>query len=527
MRPSLSPKAPGAAPAYAATAGADGKLLRLEAIAKSYGPVQALSDVHLSLRPGEVRALVGENGAGKSTLVKIIAGVIQPDRGSVTVDGDQTRLDPRSAIRRGIATIFQERALVPQRSVVENLFLGREKVRARLFTDERSEERIGREVLQSVGLDDPHRIVADLSSHQQQLVVIAKALAQEARLLILDEPTAALDSREVDQLMGLIERLKLQGLGILYITHRLAEVARIAESVTVLRDGEVQLTCGIEEAPEDILVKHMIGRELKTLFPAPNQAGDRIRVAASGLTAADEAFADVSFEIRAGEIVGIAGLEASGKSELAGAVAGAHQVAAGSIEVDGQPLRCGSVSRALQRGVAYVPPDRRTDAIFPNFSVRETITIAALRRFGGSGLLDLGAERKQAVGVLTRLRIRGRLDDPIWTLSGGNQQKAVIARAVCSNADILILDEPTAGVDLGTKAEIYKLLTELVEAGASVLTVSSEMLELIGLCHRIIVLREGRVAQELTREEANEESIMAAQMPRGGPTKDQRRGVSK
>jgi ABC-type sugar transport system ATPase subunit len=484
-------------------------------VSKRFGPIVALDGVSLDLEQGTVHAVVGENGAGKSTLVNILSGVLPPDTGTVTLAGTEVRFrSPSDAMRAGISTIYQERALVPQLTLGENILLGRERTRLRLI-QRRKANAAARSFLDQVGLSiDPRRRTGALPVALQQLVAIAKALSLQAHVLILDEPTAALTSDEAENLFALIDGLREKGLAILYITHRLREVERLADTVTVLKDGRLVRTMPSEGVDESVIVPLMVGREIDRLFPALPEPRDELMLEASNLELPGE-FSDVSLRVRACEIVGIAGLEGSGKSALARALAGADRRSAGSVRVCGKPLTAHGVGEALRLGLGYIPPDRRAQAIIHTFSVRASITLAGLRRFSWFGFVKLRRERHGAHAIRERLDIKTRsLEAPIRTLSGGNQQKVVLGRVLFAGSDVLVCDEPTAGVDVGARAEIYAVLAELAAQGAAIVVVSSDVLELIGLCHRIVVMREGRVVAEFAHGSVNEEELVRAQLPR-------------
>lgn len=483
-------------------------------VTKRFGSIVALDGVTLELEEGAVHAVVGENGAGKSTLVNVLSGVLQPDSGTVTLAGAEARFRaPSDAMRAGISTVYQGRALVPQLTVGENILLGRENTRLRLVQSRRADS-VARSFLAQVRLSvDPRRRTATLPPALQQLVAIAKALSLDARLLILDEPTAALTGDEAENLFSLIAGLREQGLAILYITHRLREVERLADTVTVLKDGRLVRTMAAAGASESVIVPLMVGREIDRLFPSLPEP--REEVVLEGDLELPGEFRNVSLAVRAGEIVGIAGLEGSGKSALARVLAGADARSRGWVKVRGKPVTARSVGEALKHGLGYIPPDRRAQAIIRTFSVRASITLAGLRRFSWFGFVKSRRERRGAQAVRERLDIKTRsLEAPIWTLSGGNQQKVVLGRVLAAGSDVLVCDEPTAGVDVGARAEIYVLLAELARQGAAVVVVSSDVLELMGLCHRILVLREGRLIAEFGHGSVSEEELVRAQLPR-------------
>jgi ribose transport system ATP-binding protein len=487
----------------------------LAGVSKRFGSIVALDGVTLDLDEGAVHAVVGENGAGKSTLVNILSGVLQPDAGTVTLAGAEVKFrTPSDAMREGISTIYQERALVQQLTVRENILLGRESTRLRLIQPRKANS-IARSFLAQVGLSiDPGRRIAGLPLALQQLVAIAKALSLDAHVLILDEPTAALTAEEAENLFSLIGRLRGKGLAILYITHRLREVERLADTITVLKDGRLVRTMPAEGVNESVIVPLMVGREIDRLFPPLPEPGDDVILEANDLELLDE-FRNVSLSVRAGEIVGVAGLEGSGKSALARVLAGAQTSTGGSVKVRGKPLTARGIDKALRLGLGYIPADRRAHAIIRTFSVRASITLAGLRQFSWLGFVKFRKERQGAQAVREKLDIKARsLEAPIWTLSGGNQQKVVLGRVLATGSDVLVCDEPTAGVDVGARAEIYTLLAELATQGGCVVVVSSDVLELMGLCHRIVVLREGSVVAEFAQGSASEEELVRAQLPR-------------
>jgi ribose transport system ATP-binding protein len=487
----------------------------LHEVTKRFGPIVALDRVTMALDRGVVHAVVGENGAGKSTLVNILSGVLLPDSGTVTLAGSRAKLRaPSDAMRAGISTIYQERALVPQLTVGENIVLGRESTSLYLIQKRRMET-VAREFLDLVRLPvNPRRRTSTLRPAEQQLVAIAKALSLDARLLILDEPTAALTSDEAENLFSLIGDLRERGHGILYITHRLKEVERLADVVTILKDGHVVRTMAADGVSESVIVPLMVGRQIDRLFPPLSEPRDEVVLEAKDLRLHGE-FREVSLAVKAGEIVGVAGLEGSGKSALARVLAGAEVASNGSVEVRGRPLTTGGVGAALALGLGYVPPDRRAQAIIRTFSVRASITLTGLRQYSWFGLVQTRKERRSASDICHRLGIRTRsVEAPIWTLSGGNQQKVVLGRALAAGSDVLVCDEPTAGIDVGARAEIYALLAQLAAEGTGIIVVSSDVLELMGLCHRILVVREGRVVAEFGHDSTNEEELVRAQLPR-------------
>jgi len=486
-------------------------LLHARGVGKSFVGNAVLSGIDLEVRAGEVHAIVGENGAGKSTLIKILGGVHQPDSGNVIVNGAPRRLrSPRDALAAGIVVIHQELSLAPDLSAEENIFLGRFP-RTALGTVDRRVIRARVKALfdQLAVAIDPERPIGALSIAQQQMVEIAKAISVEARVLVLDEPTAVLDEQRVATLFSTVDRLRGRGLGIVFISHHLEEVLRIADRVTVLRDGRITGTANVADVDQDWLVSHMIGRDFPAHSPHVRKAG-RPALAVEGLSVPGE-FADVSLTVGEGEIVGLSGLVGAGRSEVARAIVGLSRPSGGTIELFGTPVTVRNPNAAARLGLAYVTEDRKTQGLLPNRSVRENATIANLRRFTFAGVLRLAAEARYVRDMIKGLDVR--LAGPgveIRTLSGGNQQKVLIGRALAVGPRILILDEPTRGVDIGAKQEIYGLIERLVAEGMAVLLISSEMEEVLRLADRVVVLRRGRVAAMLSREEASESAIMKA-----------------
>jgi ribose transport system ATP-binding protein len=483
-------------------------------VSKRFGPIAALDGVTVDLTGGAVHAIVGENGAGKSTMVNILSGVISPDSGTVVLDGAPAKFrTPSVAMRAGIATIYQERALVPQLTVGENIVLGHERSRFGLI-EKRREQSFARSFLDQAHLSvDPRRRLASLPLAEQQLVAIAKALSLNARLLILDEPTAALTNDEAENLFSLIGRLREKGIAVLYITHRLREVERIADTVTVLKDGGLVRTMEAVGATEAVIVPLMVGREVDQLYPSLPAPAEEVVLEARDLELPGE-LRGVSLTVRAGEIAGIAGLEGSGKSALARVLAGSEAPSRGWIQVRGRPLKGRGILEALAQGVGYIPPDRRAQAIIQTFSVRASMTLAGLQRFSRLGFVINRKERRAANEIQQRLDIKTRsIEASILTLSGGNQQKVVLGRVLVVGSDVLVCDEPTAGVDVGARAEIYEILAQLARQGAALVVVSSDVLELMGLCHRILVMREGRIVHEFRHGSVSEEELVRAQLP--------------
>jgi ABC-type sugar transport system ATPase subunit len=486
--------------------------LALRGIVKSFFHTRALRGVDLEVYPGEVVALIGENGAGKSTLAKIVGGVQQPDAGEVIIDGQAVAVDSvRTARGLGIAVVHQELNLVPHLTVADNIFLGREPTRAGplRWLDRGSLRRQARQIMGVVGLAaDPDQPVRELPLAKRQLVEIARALSEQARLLVLDEPTSSLAESEAGELVRLVRELGNRGLSVLYISHRLDEVLAVADRIAVLRDGEKVGELPAAQASKSQLMQMMVGRELDGMFPKQSVAlGAEVlqvrELIAPGLVA------PVSFAVRAGEIFGIAGLVGSGRSELLRALFGVAPWRGGEVRLGGQPLRPRSPAEALAHGLAYVPEDRKLQGLILNLPLADNVVLAVLRRLAAWVMRRPRREREVARFYVQRVGVRAAsLDDPIRLLSGGNQQKALLAKWLATHPRILLLDEPTRGIDVGAKQDIYRLICELAAGGVAVVMVSSEMEELIGLCDRVLVMNAGRAAGILERSQLTEAAIM-------------------
>ncbi len=499
-------------------------ILTMRGICKHFPGVQALEDVDLEVQPGEVHALVGENGAGKSTLMHILSGVYQPDGGSIDFNG-QTGIvlaDEQIAQRQGIAIVFQERSLFGPLSIAGNIFVGRQPVGRFGFVNRSTMWKESRRLLAEVGLDvDPRLPVEQLSPHQQQLVEVAKALSLNAQLVIFDEPTAALTETETDHLFAVIKRLQARQAAIIYISHRLEEIFQIADRVTVLRDGRLQATLSVAETSSQELVMQMVGRELTadsfSRHELPSDQSPVLEVKNLSDTAADSPervqLKDISFSVRAGEIVGLAGLAGAGRSEVALALFGARRGTEGTILVGGKILQQGSARRrcvadTIQAGIGYLPEDRKEAGLFLENTVANNIAAASLEQFGFFWIRDRRIA-KVAGDYCQSLQVAARdVRQSVVSLSGGNQQKILLAKWLLVDPKVLIVDEPTRGVDVGAKAEIHRLLFELSRQGTAVVVISSELPEILTVSDRILVMAEGRITGELSHEEATEERIM-------------------
>ena len=485
--------------------------LHMQGISKAFPGVQALDDVELEVRAGEVHAIVGENGAGKSTLMKILAGVYTPDSGTIAIGGETvTHWSPREALHRGIGMIYQELNLVPDLTVAENISLGRMPRRG-LFTNGRAMTKRAADVLAELETDiDPGARLGDLSISQQQLVEIAKVMVDKPRIVVFDEPTSSLGERETVVLFGVISRMREAGIAVIYISHRLREVLEIGDRVTVLRDGRRIETRDVEGITADEMVRLMVGRQLSEMFPKlPLEPGERV-LEVEGITRVGE-FDDVTFDVREREIVGLAGLVGSGRTEVARALFGLDPVDAGQISLRGVATRIRSARRGRAAGIALVPEDRKKQGIIPDLSVRENFTLPVVERLTRAGLIPLRRERTQVMDLATRLNVNPPLiERPLSAFSGGNQQKVVLGKWLLADPAVLILDEPTRGVDVGAKADIHQIIGEFARDGGAVLMISSELPELLAVCDRIVVLHEGRVVRVLDRPDFTEEAVMRA-----------------
>ena len=487
-------------------------IFRLRNVTKRFGGVTAVEGVDFDLQAGEVHALVGENGAGKSTLMKMVHGLYAPDEGTLEVGGETVEFSsPRDAEAAGIAMIPQELDLFPELSVTENLFVGRHRPRTRWGTLDRATMRAeARERLRSLGVDlDVTTTVKGLSAANQQIVAIARALVGEAKAVVMDEPTASLTEREVQQLFRIISELTSGGVGVVYISHRLDEIFAISDRITVLRDGHHITTAPADELDAEELVRLMVGRPLNELFTRSPHSPGEVALEVRGLGRAGE-FEGVDLAVRRGEIVGLSGLVGAGRSEVAQCIFGIRPPEAGEIRVDGEDVRIHSPQAAMERGIFYVPEERRSQGLILPFSIKNNITLSILDRISRFGFVPR-AERQTADRFAKDLSIRGaKVSDPVSRLSGGNQQKVVLAKSLAREPSILLLDEPTRGIDVGAKSEIYRLIDDLSKEDKAILLISSELEEVLSMSDRIVVMREGRVTGEFKRDEATQENVMTA-----------------
>lgn len=472
-------------------------MLELKHVSKSFPGVQALRDVSLSLQRGEILALMGENGAGKSTLIRMLGGAHQPDAGTIRIDGHDVRMaTPLEAMKAGVGVIYQELSLIPALSVCDNMFLGRDQ--GRFWIARSDERRRAAEIFRRMGVEIPLEVpVGQLSIAQQQLIEIARVLVHDVRILVMDEPSAALTPQEVERLFVLMRELKAQGLGIIYISHRLEEVFEIADKVTVLRDGQHIADCRIAELNRSRLIELMVGRVLEQEFHRTRMSPGKISLDVQGL-ARGKAVQNVSFTIRRGEIVGLTGLVGAGRTETARLIFGADRADNGRISVDGHEVNVRSPRDAIRAGICLLTEDRKTQGIIPARSVRENFSLASLRVLQRFGFVKEKLERTALGTYVDRLNIRIPNQEQLArNLSGGNQQKVLLARWLYRNTQVFLFDEPTRGIDIGAKQEIYHLMAELADQGKAILLISSELPEVLSLSDRILVMRHGRIAGEI------------------------------
>lgn len=487
-------------------------LLAMSGISKSYAGVRALRDVSFDLVRGEVHALVGENGAGKSTLMRTLTGAVRPDAGTIDVDGRRVDLvDPAMSRALGIRAIYQQPALFPDLSVSENIALGLESKRAWQRVRWSARHARARALLDRIGADiDPETEVRRLSMPEQQLVEIARAIGADARILIMDEPTASLSGAEVEKLFRVIRELRAGGTGIVYVSHRLEELPLVADRVTALRDGALVGTHRMAHVGRAELIRMMVGREISAVFPARHVEPGPTRFEVRGLSSRADGIRDVSFDVRAGEILGLAGLVGAGRTEVARLLFGLAPRDSGTIRLDGRAIDIRTPAEAVAHGIAFVPEDRRRHGVILEMSVADNTTLAVLRRISSRGWLDSAREAALAAEYVVRLGVKTpSIDVPAGSLSGGNQQKVALARWLATDPKVLLLDEPTQGIDVGAKSEIHRLMGDLAARGLAIVMISSELPEILGMSDRIAVMHAGRIVAIVDRAGATQESILA------------------
>lgn len=480
-------------------------------IYKAFGSTPVLEGVSLQLYSGEVHSLMGENGAGKSTLVKIMAGLHRPDRGTLRVDGKDTEFYSTSqAQQAGVAVIYQEPTLFPDLSIAENIFMGRQPTRNWGQIDYAEMNREVSQQLVQLGVSlRPEDPVLGLSIADQQIVEIIKALTFEAKVLIMDEPTAALSAEEVRRLFQVVARLRAKGVALMFVSHRLEEVFEISQRITVMRDGQVVSSAPADQFTTDDVVRKMVGRSLDALYPKEDVEPGEVVLSVNNLRRAG-VFKDISFNVRRGEIVGLAGLVGAGRSEVARAIFGIDRPDGGEISLNGRRLNRNSPQEAMDAGIAFVPEDRQQQGLVMELSVLRNATLTVLSRLKRFGLISQEEEGKVATEWTSRMRLKGHIEEPVSILSGGNQQKVVLAKWLATQPKLLIVDEPTRGVDVGAKSEVHRTLSQLAKAGMGILMISSDMPEVIGMADRVLVMHEGKLTAELSRSEATQEAIMFA-----------------
>ncbi|WP_263417904.1 sugar ABC transporter ATP-binding protein [Terriglobus albidus] len=482
-----------------------------KSLTKSYAGVRALRSGSLELLPGEVHALIGENGAGKSTLTKIITGAIQPDSGELEIFGQRiSENDPNRSRALGVAAIYQQPAIFPHLTVAENICMPLERERGGITVDWRSRKQRAKELIHSIGANiDPDRLAGTLSMAEQQVVEIAKAIGAKARILLMDEPTALLSERETEKLFTLVKRLRSEGVAIIYISHRLEEILSLADRITVLRDGETIACCNAGDVDRAKLIELMVGRSIESVFPKRTVVPGDVAIAVKDLNNPEAGLHDISFSVRKGEIFGLAGLVGSGRTELARTLFGITPVHT-SITLHGREVTIGSPAEAIAKGLGYLPEDRRQHGVILDMSIASNITLASLNDVAKRGLLDSNREQSVAEAYRTSLRIKAPATDTVaGALSGGNQQKVALARWLAIKPGIMILDEPTQGVDVGSKSEIHELIVEFAERGMAVILISSELPEVLGMSDRIGVFYNGTIVATLSREEATQQKVMS------------------
>ncbi|MCP9770630.1 sugar ABC transporter ATP-binding protein [Lacihabitans sp. LS3-19] len=485
------------------------KLLVLNNISKSFSGIKVLENISLQIEKGKVHALMGENGAGKSTLMKILVGLLQADEGGILLEGEViSGLSVHDILGKGIAMIHQELLMVPELSVAQNIFLGKESQRFS-WLNESDIYTKSKQILADLKLDISPKIkVKNLSIADRQMVEIAKAISNNAKVIIMDEPTSALSDAEVKILFDIIEKLKNQGVAIIYISHKMDEIFKVADIITVLRDGKLIETKPAVDLNSQKLINLMVGREISELFPKENIDKGKVMISVKNL-GRKNVFQDINFEVKAGEVLGLAGLVGAGRSEIVRAIYGLDILDSGAVEIDGEVVEINSPLDAIKHGIGFVSEDRKAIGIVPQLSIKENISLSSLQKFSQFGFINSEVETESTKKFYQDLKINASgLGQKVINLSGGNQQKVVIAKVLLSNPKIIILDEPTRGIDVGAKFEIYKLINILKAKGLAIILISSEMPEILGLSDRVLVLSQGKQKAILSKSEASQEKIM-------------------
>lgn len=487
----------------------DQKIIDVKDLNKSFSGIKALDNIQFDLYPGEVHALMGENGAGKSTFMKILMGLILPDSGSINFNGEFIEnMDVQKMLQKGISMIHQEILMVPELTIAQNIFLGRE-VKQRFWLDEQEIDKKSEEILNLIGLNlNVQTKAKQLSIAEMQLIEIAKAISNHAKVIIMDEPTSALSDKECEILFKIINDLKSKGVGIIYISHKIEEIFQISDRITVLRDGQYIATKNTNELDKNSLISLMVGREIENLFSSDSRVPSNAILEVRGITKKDK-FENINFQVHAHEVLGIAGLMGAGRTEIARAIFGLDKIDSGEILLKGHKIEIRSPKDAIEKGIAYVSEDRKALGFIPEMSMIENISLSNLKNYSKGGFIQTKKETKVSSQMADDLKIKAAgLNQKVINLSGGNQQKIVIAKALLTSPDLLILDEPTRGIDIGAKHEIYKLINQLANNGLAVIIISSELPEILGMSDRILVLSKGKQTAILNKQEASQEKIM-------------------
>ena len=489
-------------------------ILEINGVSKSFPGVKALDNIDLQIKKGEVHALVGENGAGKTTLIRLISGIYKADSGTIFCDGEELiNVDPHDCIEKGISSVHQDFRMVETLTVAENIFLGKPLIKKSFIGRNVDWVKMRKEAIKAVnamGVDvDPNAIIGDLSVAKKQVVEICKALQRNVTLLILDEPSAALTENEIEIMFGLIKKMKEKGITIIYISHRIEEIFKIADRVTVLRDGKMIITDDVAKLDRSGLIKHMTGRKIVDIYPEKNQSFGRTVLEVKNLNSKVRNLSNISFSLKEGDILGITGLVGAGRTELMRAVFGADRYDSGEIYVKGKKIESVSILKMIKLSVGLVPEERKVEGFIPDFSVSKNVTLAGIEKIIRYSFLNNIVEKKAANDLIKLLRIvTPGANTQITSLSGGNQQKCIVGKWLYVDSDILIFDEPTRGIDVEAKQEMYKIITNLAEQGKAIIIVSSELPEVLGICNRIIVMCKGKVNGELNADETDQEEIV-------------------